>query len=371
MENSNTSGRFNNWSNQLSQVSDIAKQIGGVANTVIDSMAEFGAFIPLLEIVVTIAAFWAAGLGEFFGVEVLIGLVFAQIGALYLTAHYRGVAMATMGQAAIYLAIVVGATNTGLAVYLALNAHLAAGIAPWAWQFPAFSSGLAVLFIYVAKMFTHEQVANRQRLRVASEDEIAELRRAAAAERARNAARDGMLQARLDMEAAALGELVADERMQGIQKRAMYLTVVKDIMSQYEILPIHKLGKQLLSLADEAVSGEETAVNPAAGGVGGETAVNSAAGGVGEETAVNPPAVPTVPGDAVTVWLENVEPDDHFWLDGVAYTRYQATDMAINVESGRGKILNLRTYVQVQATVHYKNIANFLSNGNGHAKNVR
>lgn len=266
MENSNTSGRFNNWSNQLSQVSDIAKQVGGVANTLIDSVAEFGAFIPLLEILVTIAAFYAAGLGEFFGIEVLVGLVFAQIGALYLTAHYRGIAMSGIGQAAIYLSVIVGAANTGLAVYLALNAHSAAGLNPLAWQFPAFSAGLAVLFMYAAKIFTHEQVANRRRLQVESENEIAEITRARAAERATNTARSRMQQTRLNMESTALDDLANDARMQAIQKRAMYLTVVQDILTQYQIHPSTKLGKSLLGLADEAVNvGGETAVNPAAG----------------------------------------------------------------------------------------------------------
>lgn len=255
MENS----RFENWNQQLSQFNGFARQVGHAANTAIDSIAEFGAFIPLLEILVTIAAFYAAGLGELFGVEVLVGLVFAQIGALYLTAHYKGVAMSVTGQVAIYLSIFVGAANTGLAVYLALNAERGGEMMALAWQFPAFSAGLAVLFMYVAKMFTHEQVAGRRRLQVESENEIAEISRARQAERAMNAARDQMLQTRLNMERKGLLELSKDERMQSIQKRAMYLTVVNDIMNQYDVKPASKLGKQLLGLADEAVNGGQSA----------------------------------------------------------------------------------------------------------------
>lgn len=255
MENS----RFDNWNQQLSQFNGFARQVGNAANTAIDSIAEFGAFIPLLEILVTIAAFYAAGLGEIFGIEVLVGLVFAQIGALYLTAHYKGVAMSTAGQLAIYLSIVVGAANTGLAVYLALNAHGGGEMMALAWQFPAMSAALAVLFMYVAKMFTHEQVANRRRLQVESENEIAEITRARQSERSMNRARDEMQQTRLNMEKMALRELSRDERMQAIQKRAMYLTVVQDIMNQYDVKASSRLGKQLLGLADEAVAGGEPA----------------------------------------------------------------------------------------------------------------
>lgn len=251
-----TRNRFENWSQNLSQVSAVAKQVGAVANTLIDSIAEFGAFIPLLEIIVTIAAFYAAGLGAMFGVEVLVGLVFAQLAALYLTAHYRGVAMSGLGLASIFLSIIVGAANTGLAVFLALNAHSETGIPQLAWQFPAFSAALAVLFMYGAKMFTHEQVANRRRLAVEATNELAEIKRRHDAQTNMNTTRDNMLQTRADMEETAMNELANDPRMQAIQKRAMWITVVKDIMNQYDVRENSKLGKQLLGLADEAVSND-------------------------------------------------------------------------------------------------------------------
>lgn len=249
--------RVNALGQNANIMSQVSRQVGEFIGTAVDSGAELGSFVPVIEIVVTIGSFIGAGLGATFGYEVLIGLVLAQIVALYLVAHYKSIAMSKIGQAAIYLAVIVGAINTALAVYLALTSHGdATAVNPIIWQFPAYSSGAAILFFYVAKLFTHEAVANRRRLRVESENEIAEIQRSQAAKRAMNTARDTMQQTRLEMEADAMEELANDERMKAIQKRAMYLTVVSDILSQYEINQNSKLGKQLLSLADEAVNGD-------------------------------------------------------------------------------------------------------------------
>lgn len=247
--------RVNAWGENANVMSQVSKQIGEFVGTAVDSGAELGSLVPVVEIVVTIGSFIGAGLGDTFGYEVLIGLVLAQIVALYLVAHYKGIAMATLGQASIYLAVVVGAVNTALAVYLALTSHDGTAVDPAIWQFPAYSSGAAILFFYVAKLFTHEAVANRRLLRVESENQIAEIKRAEKARREMNKSRDKMQGARLTMEADAMAALAQDERMKAIQKRAMYLTVVQDIMNQYEVKPSSKLGKQLLELANEAVNG--------------------------------------------------------------------------------------------------------------------
>lgn len=249
--------RVNNWGNNASVMSQVSRQVGEFIGTAVDSGAELGSFVPVIEIIVTIGSFIGAGLGATFGYEVLIGLVLAQIVALYLVAHYKEIAMATLGQAAIYAAVIVGAINTALAIYLALTSHDGTAVNPAIWQFPAYSSGAAILFFYIAKLFTHESVANRRRLRVESENEIAEIQRSQAAKRAMSAARDNMQQTRLTMEETAMEALAADPLMQKIQSKAMYLTMVQDIMTQYEIAPNSKLGKQLLSLAETAVNSDD------------------------------------------------------------------------------------------------------------------
>lgn len=247
--------------NQLGQRFDLlstaADKFGGFANSAMESGAQIFVTLPALELIVTISAFVASGLASQLGIEVLAGLVFAQACALYLVSHYRNIAMHPVGLAAIYAAIVTGAVNTGTAVWLALTVHDGVNVPPFAILLPAFSGGASVLYYYAAKMFTARQVANRRRLAVESTNELAEIRRAAEAQRNRDTTLETMQQTRLNMEETALLALANDPRMMEIQKRAMYLTVVNSILTQYTIQPQSKLGKQLLELADKAVNGGE------------------------------------------------------------------------------------------------------------------
>lgn len=246
------SNKFNEWQEQIQNANGVVRALGNLTSDVIDSLAEFGAFIPLAEIVVTIAVYSAAGLGEFYGLEVLAGLVFAQVAALYLAAHYRDTAMHPIGQGAIFLSVMVGAVNTATAVFMAM---IHGEGAAWVSYVPAFSSGIAVLLMYTAKLFTAARVHSRKRLSAVAANELAELNRQGAAQRQEAGLLDDMQNTRLQMQADALKDLAADGRIRSIQRRAMYQTVVKGILDNYSIHPNSALGKELLHLAREAAHG--------------------------------------------------------------------------------------------------------------------
>ena len=249
--------RIKEMENTVHKTNSLVRTIGNLFSDVIDSLAELGSMIPLAEIIVTIAAFYGAGLGEVYGIEVLIGLVFAQIAALYLTAHYKDTAMTKLGDAAIFASIFIGAANTGIAVYLALSAAEEGGeVASWVWYVPAFSAGFSVLLMYIAKMFTHERAHSRTLKRHESEAKMKELKREADAARKRSATLDEMQQLRLEMDSKSLKRLAENPTILQIQDQAMWMTLVADIMKQYGIRQNSKLGKQLIELAEQGASAE-------------------------------------------------------------------------------------------------------------------
>ena len=249
--------RIENMEQQIDKTNALIKSTGGLFSEMIESVAEFGALIPLGEIIVTIGTFYGAGLGEVYGIHVLMGLVFAQVAALYLTSHYRDIAMHELGEAAIFTSILIGAMNTGIAVYLALSAEANTTLPNWLRFVPAFSSGLAVLLMYVAKYFTHERVSTRKRLKQQATNEIKEMERKATAERNRANTLDKMQQTRLEMEAAALERMATNPTILEVQERAMWMTTVHEIMATYGINQRSKLGKQLINLANESLSEQD------------------------------------------------------------------------------------------------------------------
>ncbi len=252
--------KLNDWQKQIQEANGVVRALGNLTSDIIDSVAEFGAFIPLAEIIVTVAVYSAAGLGEFYGIEVLAGLVFAQVAALYLAAHYRDTAMHPIGQGAIFLSVIVGAVNTATAVYMAMIHGQGAA---WVGYVPAFSAGIAVLLMYTAKLFTSVRVHSRKRLTAVATNELAELNRKGDADRRQAALLDDMQNTRLQMQSDALNDLANDSRIRAIQRRAMYQTVVKGILDNYAIHPNSVLGKELLHLAREAAHGaaDDTAVS--------------------------------------------------------------------------------------------------------------
>lgn len=260
LTNARKPDRIKDMEKQVNKTNSLVRTIGVLFSDIIDSVAELGSMIPLAEIVVTIAVFYSAGLGEVYGIEVLIGLVFAQVAALYLTAHYRDTAMSRVGEAAIFTSIFVGAINTGIAVYLALAKAKGAPLSDWAWYVPALSSGFSVLLMYLSKMFTHERSSLRTRLRQESDLAMKEMKRHAKAESDREATLARMQQLRLDMDADSLERISKKDKIKKVQDRIMEDTLIGDIMKQYHIHPNSRLAKELAELispADTETTGEE------------------------------------------------------------------------------------------------------------------
>lgn len=256
-ETENELARIEKLEQKVEQLNKLILSSGSLLSGTIDGLAEFGALIPLGEIIVTIGAFYGAGLGELYGVHVLMGLVFAQVAALYLTSHYRDTAMHEVGETAIFTSIIIGAINTGIAVYLALSAESGSTLPAWLRFIPAFSSGGAVLLMYVAKYFTHERVSTRKQLKQQASNELKEMERVATAERNRANTLAKMQQTRLNMEASALERMAKNPQILEVQERAMWMTVVHEIMATYGINQRTKLGKQLIALADESLSEQD------------------------------------------------------------------------------------------------------------------
>lgn len=255
--NETNQSRWNQWNAGVGEFSDFARNVGQAAGILIGSFAEVGQFIPLLEIVVTIGAFWRAGGGH---IEVVVGVVFAQIVALFLVNHYAGVAMHWVGQSAIYLSVILGAVNTGFAISYAMSGGVANVIMA---DFVGTSSALAIAMSYVAKFFTHEAVANRLLFKAESEAAISELKRKRRHERETAAARDAMQLARINLQQMAVQDLTNDDRMATIQRRAMASNFVGEIMEAFEIDPRTRLGKDLILEANK-IAGvpEEPAAAP-------------------------------------------------------------------------------------------------------------
>lgn len=243
--NETNQSRWNTWNTGVGEFSDFVKNVGQAAGILIGSFAEVGQFIPLLEIVVTIGAFWRAGGGH---IEVVVGVVFAQVVALFLVNHYAGVAMAGLGQFAIYASVALGAINTGFAISYAMSGGATSDVMA---DFVGTSSALAIAMSYVAKLFTHEAVANRLLLKAESEAALSELRRKRRHEREAAAARDAMQLSRIRLQQTAVSDLTADERMATIQRRAMANQFVGEIMQAFDIDTRSRLGKDLISEANK------------------------------------------------------------------------------------------------------------------------
>ncbi len=256
LKKSRKPNRLQEMENTVNQTNSLVASIGKLLGDVIDSFAELGSMIPFIEIMVTFVAFYGAGLSDVYGYEVMVGFVIAQIAALYLTAHYKDMAMHWLGDTVIFLSVFGGAINTGIAIYLALAVANDIDIPQPIIFVPAFSSAFGVLFIYLAKLFTHARQSTRVQKRHEAKEALKSFQRKAASERQRTATLDKMQNTRLKMEADALQELATDPRIQTIQKKAMWLTVVGEIMKQYDINPRSRLGKELLQLANEGTNPE-------------------------------------------------------------------------------------------------------------------
>ncbi len=226
----------------------IAKTIG----TLTGSLSEFGQLVPLLEIAVTAGVFWRYG-GH---LEVIMGVFFAQLVALFLVNHYANIAMTAAGQWSIYASILVGALNTGFAISYGLNGG--GGLNGFMADFVGMTAAVSIVLSYVAKLGTHDAVARRTALKARGDAALAELKRKAKHEAAVNSNLDAMQLARLGLQSRATDELTTDPRMEAIQRRAMAGTFVNEILQSFSIAPQSKLGKELLAQAEKlaAVDGD-------------------------------------------------------------------------------------------------------------------
>lgn len=247
---------------QMQDANKITSTFAGLIYSTIEALGEFGASIPLLEIIVTIFAYYRSGLGELFGLEVLAGLVFAQIAALFLTAHYKNTAMHELGEYAIFASVMVGAMNTGIAIFLALTlSHNDATALPsWVVYFPAISSALAVLFIYTAKLYTMERVASRLKFRTEANAELREIERIANAHHKSAKNLDEMQNTQLTLQVETMNELAHDPLIKNAYKLIMRDQALQNVLKVFEVNHSTKLARllkeQIVKANEDAVGGE-------------------------------------------------------------------------------------------------------------------
>lgn len=241
--------RIQQLEKQMQDANRAASTVAGLIYNTIESLGEFGALIPIAEIVVTIFAYWRSGLGNLFGLEVLAGLVFAQVAALFLTAHYKNIALSIVGEAAVYTSILIGAANTGIAIYLALSlGHGAGEIATMSrgiLYFPAISSAAAVLAIYTAKMFTMQRVASRLKFRTESNAEVDELKRVAQAKKNTAINLDRMQNTQMKLQVATMTQLAKDPMIRNAYLLIMREQALKNVLQAFEVHPSTKIAKLL------------------------------------------------------------------------------------------------------------------------------
>lgn len=256
---SNNQSRLQQWERQFKQANKVTEAFAGLVSGSVESLGEFGALIPLGEIIVTIFAFSHSGLTAQYGLEVLIGLVFAQVAALFLTSHYKNIALADVGQAAVYTAILIGAVNTGIAILLALADPNS--IPDGLLFFPAISSAMAVLCIYGAKMFTQERVTKRLILKQEADNEIAELTRQGNAQREKNRHLDDMQLAQLQMQSSTMAQMAQDELIKQAYMLVMREQALKNVFAAFGVNVNTKMAKML---REQIVKANEAsvAINP-------------------------------------------------------------------------------------------------------------
>ena len=247
--------RLQDWEKQFKQANKVTEAFAGLVSGTVESLGEFGALIPLGEIIVTIFAFSRSGMTAEFGIEVLIGLVFAQVAALFLTSHYKNIALADIGQAAVFTSILVGAINTGIAILLALANP--ASIPNGVLFFPAISSGIAVLCIYGAKMFTQERVTKRLILRQEADNEIAELKRTGTAQREKNSHLDSMQISQLKMQSDTMQQMAADDLIKQAYMLVMREQALKNVFVAFGVNGNSKVAKML---REQIVKANEEAI---------------------------------------------------------------------------------------------------------------
>ncbi len=248
---------------KLENFNEVVVGIAKTVGTVTGSLSEFGQLVPLMEIAVTAGVFWRYG-GH---IEVVMGVFFAQLIALYLVNHYANTAMTTIGQYAIYASILVGAVNTGFAISYGLNGG--GGLDGFMADFVGLASAVSIVLSYIAKIGTHEAAARRIALKAIGDAKLAEIKRNARHEAATAANLNTMQLARLNLQSTATVELTNDDRMKTIQRRALAGLLVGDILKTSGIHPNSKLAKDLIKAAADIAQSDDLELPEAAQGANG------------------------------------------------------------------------------------------------------
>ena len=254
LEDARKPNRIQEMEEKVNQTNSLVRTIGLLFSDAIDSIAELGSLIPIIELLVTAVAFYGAGLSEVYGFEVMLGLILAQFSALFLTAHYRNTAMHWIGDFAIYASIGLGAVNTFIAVFLVLTNGSGNTVPFFVWVIPAVSAGLAVLWVYLAKMFTHERVSSRSKLKHEAKMARLEFDRQAKTDLERNNILDRMELAKLGMDEDALKTIVSTPFVQQIRVGAMLEQVIEEMLASSGISPASARGKAYLKMAEDGVA---------------------------------------------------------------------------------------------------------------------
>lgn len=254
LEDARKPNRIQEMEEKVNQTNSLVRTIGLLFSDAIDSIAELGSLIPMIELLVTAVAFYGAGLSEVYGFEVMLGLILAQFSALFLTAHYRNTAMHWIGDFAIYASIALGAVNTFIAVFLVLTNGSGNTVPVFVWVIPAVSAGLAVLWVYLAKMFTHERVSSRSKLKHEAKMARLEFDRQAKTDLERNNILDRMELAKLGMDEEALQTIVSTPFVQQIRVSAMLEQIIDEMLTSSGIAPTSAKGKAFLKMAQDGVA---------------------------------------------------------------------------------------------------------------------
>ena len=254
LEKEQQPNRIEEMEEKVNQTNSLVRTIGLLFSDVIDSIAELGSLIPILELFITAVAFYGAGLSDVYGWEVMVGLILAQFSALFLTAHYKNIAMHWLGDFAVYASVFFGALNTFIAVFLVLTHGSGNEIPDVIWFIPAVSSGLAVLWIYVAKLFTQERVLARSRLKHEAKMELAEFSRKANFELTQQGILDNIELTKLSMEEQAVKTISEADFMLRLQVTAMVKTYLSDVLKKHSISEKSEEGKRFIQEAKDGLT---------------------------------------------------------------------------------------------------------------------
>lgn len=237
--------------------------IGG-AGTIVDAIGDglamvFG-FWPYLIGVASAFAFWRL----FESLEITLMLISAEFLAIYTSAKYKHVSLTDAGENARAFMPYVGAFNALYAAVLTIAEHQNITIHPYFVFAPVLSSGIGLAAYFIVKNNQLATVIEKAVLKSKGAAKVKEVDQQSAALLAKQASHNAMIQSRLTLQENAYSQLTKDRRIMELQKRAVYVTFVREMMTAAGIHPNSKEGKEILEIARKAAHGETAAQPPAA-----------------------------------------------------------------------------------------------------------